>query len=202
MNRITIAVAKDEEREAIYRLRYDIFVRETKQKNANPEEKLQDPLDTHNIYIIARQDENLVGFISVTPPNPQGYSIDKYFSREELPFPFDDKLYEVRILAVSESYRGRGLPIVLIYAAYRWIESCGGQRLMGLARDEILDVYRGLGCEPMGISILFGNVRCELLYQEIHIISQKIKCWFRVLSRLESHIDWQLDIPFYLEIMP
>jgi len=54
----------------------------------------------------------------------------------------------------------------------------------------------------MGISILFGNVRCELLYQEIYIISQKIKCWFRVLSRLESHIDWQLDIPFYLEVMP
>ncbi|MEG4861590.1 GNAT family N-acetyltransferase [Microcoleus sp. K1-B6] len=202
MSKITIAIAKNEEREAIYRLRYDIFVRETQQKSENTEEKLQDSLDAHNIYITARQDQNLIGFISITPPNPQGYSIDKYCPREALPFPFDDKLYEVRILAVSEPYRKIGLPIVLIYAAFCWIKACGGQRIMGLARDEILDIYQGIGGELMRFSISFNNVHCELLCQEVNVVSKKIKRWVRVLSKLEPHIDWQLEMPFHLEIMP
>ena len=45
-------------------------------------------------------------FVSITPPGFGRYSIDKYLSRDELPFSCDGELFEVRILTVAESYRG------------------------------------------------------------------------------------------------
>src|ERR1700688_5064906 len=87
--RFTIAVATEEQRKQIYRVRHQIYALELRQHTPNNEEQLRDPLDAFNIYLTASVGERLAGFISVTPPGGPSYSVDKYFAREDLPFKFD-----------------------------------------------------------------------------------------------------------------
>jgi len=54
---------------------------------------------------VAKVGEEIAGFVSVTSPNKIGYSIDKYFRREDLPLNVDQDLYEARIPTVSEACR-------------------------------------------------------------------------------------------------
>lgn len=103
--KISISIADEQDREIIYRMRYEVYSRELGQHAENSEERLTDNLDMVNVYIVAKVGEEIAGFVSVTPPNEVGYSIDKYFKREELPLTFDEGLYEARILTVSETWR-------------------------------------------------------------------------------------------------
>src|SRR5438309_1831808 len=104
---ISIAVAAGADREAIYRVRHEVFARELGQHSANPEGRLTDNLDEFNVYLVARQRGEMAGFVSVTPPGNGAYAIDKYLSRAELPFVCDDGLYEVRLLTVLPAHRRR-----------------------------------------------------------------------------------------------
>src|ERR1051326_2702898 len=139
---LSVSVATQSDREAIYRLRHEVYARELGQHATIPAAKLKDALDCRNIYLVAKQGSQIAGFISLTPPRrtasngsrrqispgraSQGarpdfsadksalnrnaephYSIDKYVSREALPFAFDDGLYEVRLLTVVKPHRGR-----------------------------------------------------------------------------------------------
>jgi hypothetical protein len=58
-----------------------------------------------------------------------------------LPFPVDDGLYEIRLLTVLRAHRGSELALLLMYAAFRWVESHGGRHLVAIGRREILDLY-------------------------------------------------------------
>src|SRR5687768_9959885 len=91
---ITLAVAGDEDRESIYRARHDVYGLELHQHAANGDGRLSDALDAWNVFLVAKADGVLAGFISITPPPnsdplPGGagkhqYSIDKYFDRTSL----------------------------------------------------------------------------------------------------------------------
>src|SRR5688572_14213009 len=148
---ITLAVADDEDRELIYRARYDVYGLELRQHAPNGDGRLSDALDEWNVYVVAKVDGILAGFISITPPPhpnplPEGegehrYSIDKYFDRPSLPIVFDEGLYEIRLLTVLRKHRGRELATLLMYAAFRWVESHGGQHIVAIGRREIVDFY-------------------------------------------------------------
>ena len=164
---ITVAVAADADRQRIYRLRYEIYGRELGQHPANASGALRDPLDAFNVYLVARVGRDLAGFISITPPTDSGYSIDKYFARESLPFPFAEQLYEVRLLTVLPAYRGGELATLLMYAAFRWIESHGGTRVAAIGREELLELYGRCGLERTGMKARCGAVQFELLHATI-----------------------------------
>src|SRR5947207_13090547 len=98
--RVKIALATEHQRRMIYQVRHDIYAAELAQHPRNNRGRLSDPLDAFNVYLTATVGDELVGFISVTPPGRGAYSIDKYVQRDQLPFLFDDTLYEVRLLTV------------------------------------------------------------------------------------------------------
>ena len=137
----SISLATGREREEIYRVRHEVYARELGQHPVNPAARLRDPLDDGNVFLIARIAGELAGFISITPPSLGCYSIDKYFARETLPFPADESLYEVRLLTVLRTHRRRAVAMLLMYGAFRWVESHGGQQLVAIGRREILDLY-------------------------------------------------------------
>src|SRR6184192_725706 len=83
--KIEVAVANATDRAAIYRLRHEIYALELNQHSPNAAESLQDALDDTNTYIVAKQRGEIAGFVSVTPPEANQFSIDKYFDRAELP---------------------------------------------------------------------------------------------------------------------
>jgi ribosomal protein S18 acetylase RimI-like enzyme len=120
---IEVSLATPEDRVQIYAIRHQVYARELRQHPDNPEGVLQDALDDINTYVVAKRGGSVVGFVAVTPPATYGYSIDKYFRRDDLPLRFDDGLYEVRLLTVTPSYRHSWLGSLLMYAALRFVES-------------------------------------------------------------------------------
>jgi len=80
---ITLAVAGDEDRELIYRARHDVYGLELRQHAANGDGRLSDALDEWNVYLVAKVDGALAGFISITPPHPNPLPERERFSRRK-----------------------------------------------------------------------------------------------------------------------
>jgi hypothetical protein len=196
---IQITLATDADREAIYRLRHLVFAEELHQHPANTEQRLTDYTDAHNLYILAKLDDAIVGCISVTPPGHK-YSIDKYLSRAELPFPCDDGLYEVRLLTILPGYRhsviGGELAGLLIYATFRWVDHLGGRRLVAIGRREVLGLYRKIGFEPLGREIRCGAVTFELISTSLDNARQRLESYLPLVRYVQPHVDWRLGIPY------
>ena len=195
-NRIALAVANESDRNEIYRLRHEIYAGELGQHAVNAAGELQDSLDNINSYLVARICNQIAGFVSITPPGAGGYSIDKYVPRSALPFAFDDRLYEIRLLTVIRPHRGRELATLLMYAAFRWIEAHGGTRIVAIGRREVVEMYLRSGLIPTGRAVQSGAVTYDLLHSSLDAIRERIKSFGGLIERIEGKTDWQLNFPF------
>jgi hypothetical protein len=133
-------VASEEDRAVIYRLRHDVYARELRQHPENAEARLSDSLDRDNVYVVAAIDDVIAGFVSITPPRNGFYSIDKYLRRDQIPFPLDQRTYEIRILTVMPEHRGGIVAALLMYGALRWVEAHGGTRIIAIGRREVREI--------------------------------------------------------------
>jgi histidinol-phosphate/aromatic aminotransferase/cobyric acid decarboxylase-like protein/GNAT superfamily N-acetyltransferase len=195
--RFEIGIATAEEREAIYRLRHEVYAVEIGQHRVNHRGRLTDALDDVNIYLVARCAGEVAGFVSLTPPTGSEacYSIDKYFTRAELPFPVDSGLFEVRLLTVRRDYRGTKLAGLLMYAAFRWIESHGGTHVAAIGRREVLSVYLKAGLVDCGKTTQSGAVQYKLLHATVTTLRASLEAGSVPLDMLERDIQWTLGIP-------
>ncbi len=196
---LRLALASSADREAIYRLRHAVYAAELGQHSTNDEGRLRDALDGFNEYVVAAEDGEIAGFVSLTPPGRDGYSIDKYFARQDLPFAFDEGLWEVRLLTVPSRHRGRALAFLLMYAALRLIESRGGSRIVAIGRRELLGFYRKAGLRPLGPQARSGRVTYELMTATVSHLRTCAARFTPLLHRLRPSIDWELDVPFQEE---
>ncbi len=194
--RIRLALATPQDREAIYRLRHEVYARELSQHRENGDGRLSDALDAFNTYIVATIAGEIVGFISVTPPGHGAYSMDQYVACGQLPFPFDAHLHEVRLLTVIRECRGRQIAALLMYAAFRWVESHGGTRIMAIGRREVLELYLKAGLQTVGLTVASGAVTFEVVQTTIQSLRGRLERFTDILSKLEREIDWQLGLPF------
>ena len=195
-SRIRIKVAGEREREAIYLLRHEVYGRELQQHATNGDGLLKDALDRQNIYVVAMERDNVAGFISITPPEAPAFSIDKYFQRTELPFQVTDKTYEIRLLTVVKEHRGRELATLLMYAAFRWVESHGGDRVIAIGRREILEFYLRAGLQVTGFATKSGAVAYDLLTAKVESLRKSLSRFSGLVARLEQDTDWELTFPF------
>lgn len=191
-----LSVADERDREAIHRIRHEVYARELGQHHVNPAGRLRDALDDWNFYLVAKLGGEIGGFISITPPGQPSYSIDKYFAREALTFAFNHQLYEVRLLTVLKPHRGRELATLLMYAALRWVEAHGGVRVVAIGRREVLELYLKAGLEPTGQSAQSGAVTYDLLHATTAALRERLREFSGLLDRLEEKTDWQLSFPF------
>ncbi|WP_052573266.1 histidinol-phosphate transaminase [Haloferula sp. BvORR071] len=192
---ITLAEAPGDLREAIYRARHAVYALEIGQHPANDVGRLTDALDTSNRYIAATCGGMLAGFVSITPPGPHGYSIDKYFRREELPFTPDGGTYEIRLLTVLPDYRASDAAVALMIAAFRWIESRGGTRIVAIGRREVVDMYRRVGLAEAGMSVRSGAVTYDLMQAPVSVVRDGLDRREDLLRRVERSIRWELQVP-------
>src|SRR5688572_17624257 len=119
--RVRLAPATSEDREVIYRIRHDVYASELGQHQVRPDRRLLDAIDDVNHYVVASIDGEIVGFVSITPPEGGRFSIDRYLPPEEVPFPRDQELYEVRLLTVLAAHRGGPVAPLLLCAALRLV---------------------------------------------------------------------------------
>jgi len=66
--KLVLRLARADDRKVIYRMRNDIYAAELRQHEEQPHKSLSDPLDASNVYILATAGDEIVGFISITPP--------------------------------------------------------------------------------------------------------------------------------------
>jgi len=184
------------DRENIFHLRHDVYAEELKQYESRPDGVLPDSTDIRGSYIITCVDKILAGFVGITPPGSPRYSIDKYFTRDEIPITFNSRLYEIRALTVRRSFRGSQIASCLMYAAFRWIQACGGEHVMSMGRRDVVDMYLRLGLDLTGQSVKCGAVTYDLLGAEVNTITSGLKQFRYVLDRMERRVDWQLGITF------
>ncbi len=196
VERYSISPANDADRERIYRIRHEVYACELGQHPENGATLLRDPLDDGNVYIAAKVAGELVGFVSITTPAQGRYSIDKYFERESLPFQVDESVYEIRLLTVLRPHRGSELAMVLMYAAFRWVEAHGGGRIVAIGRREILELYLKAGLKPVGKFTRCGAVTYDLLQESVANVRAALQQFSGMLARVEGKTDWQLNFAF------
>jgi histidinol-phosphate/aromatic aminotransferase/cobyric acid decarboxylase-like protein len=195
--RFVVCVATHADREEIYQIRHEVYARELAQHATNASERLTDALDSANVYIVAKHNARVAGFISLTPPAVAvGYSVDKYFSRGELPIRFDEKLFEIRLLTVRKGYRGTQLALLLMYAAFRWVEAHAGTDVIAIGRREVVDLYERAGLKRLGFHTRSGAVTYDLMQASVGGIRERLAKFSGMVKRLEESTDWRLSLPF------
>jgi len=192
---LVITLCSPEDRKQIYSLRHEVYALELRQHYANEERQLRDRLDERNEYIVVKQGELLLGFISITPPGGS-YPVDKYFSRNAIPVSFDQALYEIRLLTVLSAHRGRIVAPLLMYGALRYVESHGGSQLVAIGRREVVSMYSRCGMKSTGAFTRSGAVEYELMTGNVQRVHQAIAPMTRGFERLTDAVDWQLPFAF------
>jgi len=193
-----ISLATTADRNEIFKLRYKVYAQELRQHPANTAALLQDPLDEFNVYLIAKINKEIAGFISITPPDKNIYSIDKYFTRKEIPLKVDEDTYEMRILTVLPSFRGKPIAVALMWAAFRWIQALGGKKILAIGRAEVLDLYVKLGFTASEKKVNSGEVSFTLIHGEVEELNGFIETHFKSLfQKIKHQCTWKLGIDFF-----
>ncbi len=194
---IALSLADGRDRESIYAIRHQVYAGELGQHAENGQGRLTDTLDAVNTYIVAKVAGGIAGFISITPPGPAGYSIDKYFARADVPLVFDEGLYEVRLLTVTGAHRGTHLALLLMYGALRYVESLGGSTVVAIGRLEVLELYKRAGLTSLRLCTKSGRATYELMAADVGELQARLPDFEGALSRLERTVDWRLGgLPF------
>lgn len=197
-NLIEISIATSNDRNKIYKYRHEVYAVELMQHPSNDASRIEDQLDADNIYIVAKINAEIVGFISITPPHKNQYSIDKYLSRQEIPFDIDSKTFEMRILTVLKPHRGKPIAVALMWAAFRWIQSFDGTHIIAIGRAEVLNMYLKLGFEVTNKKFQSGNVTFTLIHAKTDALNRfaekNLKIFF---SKVKERCDWKLAIDFF-----
>ncbi|HEV3300100.1 MAG TPA: aminotransferase class I/II-fold pyridoxal phosphate-dependent enzyme [Planctomycetaceae bacterium] len=194
---LSLRMATPEDRPAIYRLRHEIYASELGQHAENEEQQLRDGLDEFNHYIVATSDDEVIGFVSITPPGQDRYSVDKYVLRAELPVPIDDGLYEVRLLTVARPHRSSRVTLLLMHAAMRWIDERGGHNVVAIGRREVLGLYQKAGFVLAGKSIKSGAVHYELMTTSLDRARRCAAPFGDLIRRSIAAGDWCLDVTLF-----
>jgi len=194
--RLIVRMADERDRERIYQIRHEVFAAELGQYATNSVGRLTDALDAFNHYIVVADGERIVGFVAITPPGSPSFSIDKYFQRAELPFPVDDRLYEVRLLTVPQESRRSLLALALMYAAFRWVEARGGTRIMAIGRREIRSMHVRVGLKPTGQDVKCGAVTYGLLQATMQDVQDSLGGIRKMLDRIETEMSWEIGVAY------
>lgn len=184
------------DRMALYRARHDVYATELRQYDSRSDGVLPDHENVQALYIVASVNGEMAGFVGVTPPESPRFSVDSYMRRDEIPFPFDRRLYEIRALTVLRPFRGRLIAAVLMYAAFRWVESHGGSRILAIGRRDVMKMYLRVGLERVGRSFSSGAVTYELMTADVERLGAALSRFESSLNHLEKSVEWNLGIAF------
>ncbi len=163
MAQIRLRLATPNDRDAIYKIRHDVYASELGQHQANVAGTISDALDEYNEYLVAIRSGAIIGFISITPPGAPRYSIEKYLERRVFPFELDRSVCEFRILTVREQHRGTEIALLLMFGALQWAETNAASRIIAMGRHAVLPIYGRIGFELLGKPIHSGLVEFEAM---------------------------------------
>lgn len=194
-DKLSISVASLSDIDSVYALRHEVYATELGQYKKNKNKSLIDNDQVKSTYILAHQKKKLVGFVAVTSPNSPKFSFEVSLPKTELPFGLDST-YEIRALTVKQSSRGEKIANYLMYSAFRWIQSHGGERIISMGRIDVLDIYLRLGMRRYEKNFKAGEVTYELIGAKVSEISSHITSIDSQIKQMEMMVDWKMDFSF------
>src|SRR5260221_14017284 len=105
----------EKELEQVFRLNHDVFAGELQQHHPTDEGRLVDKFHEKNLYLIALEDERVIGMLTTHDQPP--FSVADRLADPRVLEPFG-RIVEVRLLAIEPEHRNRpGLtgPFTLVY---------------------------------------------------------------------------------------
>jgi histidinol-phosphate/aromatic aminotransferase/cobyric acid decarboxylase-like protein/predicted GNAT family N-acyltransferase len=195
---LTIRMATQDDRHAIYRLRYDVYASELAQYPTNEQQQLPDPDGSENLYIIAQVGDALAGFISVTPPTASRLFIERYLDLGTAAELRAERPFEVRALTVHKDFRSTGVACLLMYALLRWLTDQHAAAVVAMGREEVQHMYARLGLKPTGHQIIAGNQKYAVMTGRVADGQAAFAAAYRrILTRLQHSVRWDMQVPFY-----
>ncbi len=195
-DKLSISSADIADKEAVFKLRHDVYAVELGQFNVSADGKVPDGAQVESEYIVAKIGKKIVGFVGVTPPSSPQYSLEKYVMRGQVPLEFDESLYEIRALTVRAGFRGYFISNCLMYAAFQLIRKYGGINVVSIGHENVLNMYTRLGFVKTDLNFKVGNMHYELLKASTTQISKAIRRFSSKIKQMENNVNWKLNIPF------
>jgi histidinol-phosphate/aromatic aminotransferase/cobyric acid decarboxylase-like protein len=194
---LQVRTADAADRDWILALRHRVYAEELGQHAPDPSGRLSDALDGDNEYLVVADESGPAGFVSLTAPWVGRYALDKYLTRDELPVLDRPDTFEVRILTVEPGRRMSGVATLLMYAAMRWTAAHAGRTIVAMGREDLLDVYRGVGMKPADRTVRSGEVTFQVMTAPVaELTALALGPFADVVGRWRTDVDWRLDVPF------
>lgn len=194
---LQVRTADEADRDWILALRHRVYAEELGQHAPDPSGRLSDALDGDNEYLVVADESGPVGFVSLTPPWVGRYALDKYVGRDELVLLDEPDTFEVRILTVEPGRRMSGVATLLMYAAMRWTAAHAGRSIVAMGREDLLDVYRGVGMKPVDRTVRSGDVTFQVMTARVaDLTALALGPFADVVEQWRREVDWCLDVPF------
>ncbi len=168
-------------------IRHDVYADELRQYDRNAEGKIEDP-GRH--FIACVEGENLVGYISLNPPERQPFRLTTYFSDEVLERTVfasceDPKsTYEVRGLTISPAYRGLNLAFRLMRHALEFVVERGGTDIVAMGHTNVVKLYENNGMKVFRDD---GVKHGETVYFPMHLSVSTVLRAFA--EKIQADID-------------
>lgn len=160
---LTFKIASEpEEMEQIHQLNYDTFVEEIPQHQQNKSRRLIDKFDKENIYIIAKDNDVVIGMIAVRANRP--FSLDHKLHNLDDYLPKDANPCEVRLLSVKREYRKSRVfyQLVNLLVSYCLKKDYNIALISGTDRQIML--YKKIGFEPFAHMVGTEKARFQPMY--------------------------------------
>lgn len=130
-------------------IRHDVYADELHQYAPNPARKIEDPGRHFLVYV---RGDDLVGFISLNPPECQPFRLTTYFSDDALRRTvfgmckdFEKSAFEVRGLTVAPAYRGLKFALRLMCHAQEFVVKHGGTDIVAMGHAGVAKMYENNG---------------------------------------------------------
>lgn len=86
---------------------------------------------------------------------------------------------------------------MLMFAAYRWVQSHGGKYIVAVCRKDLVKMYRKAGLQLLNVNAQSGKVTYELSVAAIEYLQKMVQNKMLFYKSLEAKIDWQLPFMFF-----
>ncbi|MCM3609952.1 aminotransferase class V-fold PLP-dependent enzyme [Planococcus sp. MERTA32b] len=170
--------SEPEEMEQIYKLNYETFVEEIPQHQQNQERRLVDKFDQENIYIIAKDAEEVIGMIAVRVNRP--FSLDHKLEDLDRYLPEGANPCEVRLLSVKGSYRKSQVFFQLVNVLVGYCLEGNYDMALISGTDRQIRLYKKIGFEPFGEMVGTEGA----MFQPMVLTKEKFETTSKAFSKL------------------
>lgn len=166
------------ELEQIYKLNYETFVEEIPQHEKNKSQYLIDKFDEENVYMIAKDREEVIGMIAVRANRP--FSLDFKIDNLDGYLPKHVRPCEIRLLTVKRKYRKSRVFYHLVNLLVSYCLNKKYDLALISGTDRQIRLYKKIGFEPFGP--LVGTEGA--MFQPMYLTEEKFETYSIAFSKM------------------